>query len=106
MPSARSSEVCLPGAPSHVWRAGVGARINEYDRFSTTFDKCLLSRRFYFLPLWGRLLQLRVFGLGLLVDGDVRVGVFPESEKPSVSGSGFGGVTLQGVSAGEAEMHE
>jgi hypothetical protein len=35
-----------------------------------------------------RLLQLRVLGLGLLQDGDVGVGVFPEGEEISVGGKG------------------
>ena len=34
-------------------------------------------------PFQGRLLQLRVFGFGLLQDRDVGVGVFPEGEKSS-----------------------
>src|SRR5208282_952674 len=34
----------------------------------------------------GRLLQLRVLGFGLLQDGDVAIGIFPESEEVFVSG--------------------
>jgi hypothetical protein len=52
------------------------------------------------------LLQLRVLSLGLLQDGDVGVGVFPEREEIFVGGLGFGGVTLQSISAGETEAGE
>ena len=37
---------------------------------------------------------------------NVRVGVFPEPEEIVVGGFCFGGVDLQGVSSGEAEMSE
>jgi hypothetical protein len=40
------------------------------------------------------LLQLRVLGLGLLQDGNVGVGVFPEGEKILVGSAGFVGVAL------------
>ena len=53
-----------------------------------------------------RLLQLRVLGLGLLQDGDVRVGVFPKCQEILICGAGFGGVALQHVGAGEAEAGE
>ena len=42
-----------------------------------------------------RSLQLRILRLGLLQDGDVGVGVFPEGEEVLVLGAGFGGVALQ-----------
>ena len=57
--------------------------------------------------LWGRtpeLLQLRVFSLGLFVDGNVGVGVFPEGEEVLIRGFRFGGVALHGVSATELKM--
>src|SRR5215469_7120267 len=50
------------------------------------------------------LLQLRVLGFGLLQDGNIRVGVFPQRQKILIRGAGFGGVALHGVGAGEAEM--
>ena len=41
------------------------------------------------------LLPLRVLRLGLLEDGDVRIGVFPEREEILIGGAGFGsGVRL------------
>ncbi len=42
------------------------------------------------------LLQLRVLGFGLLVNGDVRVGVFPKGEEVFVGGEGAdaGGVAI------------
>src|SRR5215831_5657338 len=52
----------------------------------------------------GPSLTFRVLGLGLLQDGDVGVGVFPEREEILVSRLRFGGVTLQGVGAAEFEV--
>jgi len=46
------------------------------------------------LGLTARLLQLRIFCFGLLEDGDVGVGVFPEGEEIVVGGGGLGGVAL------------
>jgi hypothetical protein len=40
------------------------------------------------------LLQPVVFGVGLLEDGDVRVGVFPGGEEILISGAGVSGVFL------------
>ena len=40
------------------------------------------------------LLQLRVLRLGLLQDGDVRVGVFPEGEEIVIGAASLGSVTL------------
>jgi hypothetical protein len=37
-----------------------------------------------------QLLELRVLGLGLLQDGDVGVGFFPEGEEVLIGGFGFG----------------
>ena len=51
-------------------------------------------------------MQLRVLRLGLLQDGDVGVGVFPEGEEVLVSGFGFGGVALQGIGSSKLEMGE
>ena len=50
------------------------------------------------------LLQPRVLGLGLLQDGDVRVCVFPKGEETLIRGAAFGGVPLQSVGAGQAQM--
>jgi hypothetical protein len=44
--------------------------------------------------------------LGLLEDGDVRIGVFRKCEEILIGGPGFDGVALQRVGAGEAEMGE
>ena len=57
------------------------------------------------------LLKLGVLGLGLLQDGDVRVGVFPEGEEVFVGGEGASaskvgaarGFHLQGIRGGHAE---
>ena len=54
----------------------------------------------------GKLLQFRVFGLGLLQDGDVGVGVFPEREEILICGLRFSRVALQGVGTRQAEMSE
>jgi hypothetical protein len=50
--------------------------------------------------------QLRVLGLGLPQDGDVRIGVFPESEEVLIGVFGFGAIALDGTGACEAEMGE
>src|SRR5712691_7432948 len=52
------------------------------------------------------LLQLCVLRLGLLQDGNVGIGVFPESEEVLVSGAALCSVAGEGVGAGEAEMGE
>src|ERR1039458_5416417 len=54
------------------------------------------------------LLQSRILRFGLLVDGDVGVGVFPEGEEILICGAGFiarGGVCcgIERVSAGQSE---
>jgi hypothetical protein len=50
------------------------------------------------------LLQLRVLGFGLLKDGDVGVGVFPEGEEVLVGCSGLVCVAFQSVGSGEAKV--
>src|SRR6516164_499022 len=50
------------------------------------------------------LMQLCVFRLGLLQDGDVGVGVFPEGEEILIGGLCLGGVALHGVGTAELEM--
>src|SRR5205809_774635 len=52
------------------------------------------------------LLQLRVLRLGLLQDGDVGVGVFPEREKTLIGGTRLCGISLHGICPGEAELGE
>jgi hypothetical protein len=49
-------------------------------------------------------LEFGGFEFGLLEDGDVGVGVFPEGEEVMVGGFGVGGVALELIGAGEAEM--
>jgi hypothetical protein len=44
------------------------------------------------VPSDEQLLQLRVLRLGLLQDGDVGVGVFPERKEILIGGAGFGDV--------------
>jgi len=51
-------------------------------------------------------LQLRVFRFGSEEDRNVRVGVFPEREEILIGDAGFGGVALQGVGAGDAQMDQ
>jgi hypothetical protein len=51
-----------------------------------------------------RLLQLRVFGFGLLENGNVRVGVFPQCEEILVGRAGLGCVARECIGAGETEM--
>src|ERR1700686_625864 len=53
-----------------------------------------------------RLLHFLVLRLGLLQDGAVGVGVFPEREEILIRGTGLGSVVLQHIGAGQAEMSE
>jgi hypothetical protein len=53
---------------------------------------------------WSKLLQLSVFRLGLLQDGNVGVRVFPEGEEILVGSFGFGGVAGEDVGTGQANM--
>src|ERR1035437_8882167 len=55
---------------------------------------------------FSQLLQLRVFRLGLLQDGHVGIGIFPESEEILICDTCFGRVALHGVSAGETEASQ
>jgi hypothetical protein len=67
-------------------------------------------------PVLRIFLQLRVLGFGLLQDGDVGVGVFPEREEIFVGGerphAGSIGISaprsshLQGVCTGHAQMRQ
>src|SRR6266849_7877105 len=50
--------------------------------------------------------QPRILLLGFLQDGDVGIGVFPESEKILVCGAGLTDVGLHRVSTSEAEVGE
>src|ERR1700730_9647261 len=49
-------------------------------------------------------LQLGVLRLGLLQDGDVVVGVFPEGEEILIAGFRFGGVAGECIGPSETEM--
>jgi hypothetical protein len=49
--------------------------------------------------------QPRVLRLGLLQDGDARVGVFPEREEILICGAGIGRVALQSVGS-EPQMRQ
>src|SRR5215469_16244222 len=51
-------------------------------------------------------MQLRVFRLGLLQDGDVGIGVFPEVEEILISSLGFGGIARDGIGAGQLKTGE
>jgi hypothetical protein len=46
--------------------------------------------------------QLRVLGLGLLQDGDVGVGVFPQREEVLICRAGLGGLALKRIGAAQA----
>ena len=49
-------------------------------------------------------MQFRVLGLGLLQDGDVGLGVFPEGEEILVGRLSFGRVALRGMGSADVEM--
>src|ERR1700722_6334578 len=53
-----------------------------------------------------QLLQLCVFGFGLLQDGDVGIGVFPKGEEVLVSSFGFCGVARHSVGTAELQVGE
>ena len=58
---------------------------------------------------WGRrpeLLQLRGFSFGVLQDGNVGIGIFPEREEILVRSVRLGRVTLHGISASDLEMRQ
>jgi hypothetical protein len=50
------------------------------------------------------LFQLHEFCFGFAQDGNIRVSLFPQYEEILESGAGLGGIALQGVGAGQAEM--
>lgn len=50
-----------------------------------------------------KLLQLRVFGFGLFQDGNVLVGVLPQSKEILIRGAGFGSISLQRESTGHPQ---
>src|SRR5581483_6423911 len=50
--------------------------------------------------------QLRELRLGLLQDGNVGIGVFPQREEVLIGGARFGGVALERVGAGETESRQ
>ncbi len=52
------------------------------------------------------LFQICVFRLGLLQDGDIGVGVFPEREEILIGRPGFDRVTLEGVSTRQSEASQ
>ena len=56
--------------------------------------------------LQGQLLQFRVFRRGLLEDGNVGVGAFPECEEILICHLSLGSVALQDIGASKAEMGE
>jgi len=65
-----------------------------------------MSYRLCLRRFLNKLLQLCVLRLGLLQDGDVGVGVFPEGEEIIVGGAGFDGVVLHGIGSADLEMRE
>ena len=50
------------------------------------------------------LLQFGVLGLGLLEDGDLRIGIFPDRQEILVRSSAFGGIALESVGTSQLEM--
>jgi hypothetical protein len=50
--------------------------------------------------------QFYVLGLGLLEDGDVGVGVFPQREKILISSLRFRAIASQGIRAAKPKMRE
>jgi len=52
------------------------------------------------------MVQPGVLGLGLLEDGDVGVGIFPEGQEILVSGAALASVPCQAIGAGQTEMRQ
>jgi hypothetical protein len=50
--------------------------------------------------------QLRIFCFGLLQDGNIGVGVFPEREEILIGRLCLSGVALHGIGAGKAKMRQ
>jgi hypothetical protein len=71
----------------------------RYRLLTSTIGKQQTTKKDFF-----QLLQLRVLRLGFLQDGDVGVGVFPEREEILIGSLGFGGVSREGIRAGELEV--
>lgn len=61
--------------------------------FTAALNRCASQKQGQWHPFKAWLLELRVFGLGLLKKREIGVGVFPEGEKILVGGSGAGGVS-------------
>src|SRR5258706_3242969 len=51
-------------------------------------------------------LQFGELSPGLLQNGNLCIGVFPEDKENLIGGLGFGGVTLEGVGASETELRK
>ena len=51
-------------------------------------------------------LQLRVLCLGFFQDGNIGVGIFPESEEVLVGHARFGGVAFESVGSADLQMRE
>jgi hypothetical protein len=68
----------------------------------TRYCRCRFPKLAIFLASW----QLCVFGLGLLQNGNVQVGIFPLRQKVFVGQAGFGVVTFQRVRAAKLQMRE
>src|SRR6267143_4413514 len=83
LPFDNNSPFCC--MPPRSCRSGIGSRLARAKAASEepTFSKPVTE-----------LLQLRVLHLGLLKDGDVWIGSFPQRQKILVGGAGFGGVAL------------
>ena len=72
-------------------RQGHGLWIRKAFQFVNLRRFCSIVIRY----LINTLLQVRVLGLGLLQDGDLAVGVFPERQEILIRGTSFGGVALR-----------
>ena len=77
-------------------------------RFNTVCSKIRTEQRSLgFLPFdicAAASLQLRVFRLGLLKDGNVGIGVFPQRQEILIRGAALGSFTLHRVGAAKLEM--
>src|ERR1700683_4420386 len=88
-PRSDRKEGVIPPYKTDAAKPFIGER-GQRPGASTRNSRETLGGRSMLRPfLWEALLQLRVFGSGLLEDGNIRVGVFPQRKKSLVRRPGF-----------------
>jgi hypothetical protein len=92
---------------SHLQSQGRTARKSAYELEKTAQQLRIPNRRTESLSRTPRLLlQLRVLNFGLLQDGNIGVGVFPEVQEVLIGRLGLRGVMLHGISPSQFQACE